>query len=122
MAKVKKFLLIWGPVVFWCGLIFWQSSRTLPVVGRTYNEDWLIKNLAHVLEYFVLYIFVFRAINWQCKKVNFIYPLIFIVVYGIADEFHQSFVPGRTAWWGDVGFDTAGGLVAGLVMRFKSSP
>jgi len=121
MMKFKQLLYIWTPVLIWCGLIFWQSSRTLPVVGRTYNQDWLIKNLAHVLEYFILYIFVFRSVNWQKEKVNYLYPLIFIILYGISDEIHQSFVPGRTAWWGDVGFDTLGGLLAGLILRVKYS-
>jgi len=120
MSKVVKFLRQWGPAVLWAGLIFWQSSRALPRVGRNYTEDWLIKNLAHVAEYFVLYLGFFRGVNWQKQAKNYLLPLVLIVVYGISDEFHQSFVPGRSAWWGDVGFDLFGGLLAWWFKRTKS--
>ncbi len=34
------------------------------------------------------------------------------VLYGISDEWHQSFVLGRTATWRDVGFDTLGATIS----------
>ena len=35
-------------------------------------------------------------------------------VYGLTDEFHQRFVPGRSPAWDDIAADFAGALAAGL--------
>ncbi len=37
---------------------------------------------------------------------------VVVALYGVLDEFHQSFVPGRTSSAGDVMADAAGGFVA----------
>ena len=46
--------------------------------------------------------------------------LLVVAAYASLDEFHQSFVPGRTAAVGDVMIDTSGGatslLLAGLLL------
>ena len=39
----------------------------------------------------------------------------FAVLYGITDEFHQSFVAGRNASLLDVGFDALGSIMAATV-------
>ncbi len=38
--------------------------------------------------------------------------------YGISDEYHQSFVVGRVAEWGDVVADTIGGSIGVLIYPF----
>jgi VanZ family protein len=38
--------------------------------------------------------------------------LLGVVLYAASDEFHQSFVPERTASLVDVGIDTLGGIIA----------
>jgi len=40
--------------------------------------------------------------------------VLFCLGYGLSDEFHQSFVPGRFASLGDVIADTVGGLLAAV--------
>jgi VanZ family protein len=37
--------------------------------------------------------------------------------YGLSDEFHQMFIPGRTAALDDVLVDAAGGLLGGLIKK-----
>ena len=34
------------------------------------------------------------------------------ILYAILDEFHQSFVPGRNAWWVDVAIDSVAAALA----------
>jgi VanZ family protein len=41
---------------------------------------------------------------------------ICVLAYGISDEIHQYFVPGRTAEFWDVVADTIGGLLAATIM------
>jgi VanZ family protein len=38
--------------------------------------------------------------------------VLFCLVYGISDEFHQSFIPGRAPSGGDLLADTAGATIA----------
>ena len=41
-----------------------------------------------------------------------------VAAYGVSDEIHQHFVPGRNSEIMDVVADTAGGLLATILMRF----
>ena len=131
---MKKTLSLWLPVALWCGVIFTLSSiPTLPKVGFVW-WDFIMKKSAHIIEYGVLYFLLWRAItrtnfqfsifNFQSifnfkilknkKKINKIYwliPLIIGLLYAISDEYHQSFVMGRTAMARDVGFDLLGMLI-----------
>lgn len=74
----------------------------------------------HAIIYAALGFFVHPALRsslpgltrWQA----FFLALFFCVLYGISDEFHQSFVPGRTASLFDVMVDSAGGL-SGVLLR-----
>ncbi len=38
--------------------------------------------------------------------------MLFCLFYGMTDEWHQSFVPGRDADWMDLGADTMGAIIA----------
>ena len=134
----KKIFLLWGPVVLWCGVIFTLSSiPTLPKVGFIW-WDFVMKKSAHIIEYGILYFLLWRAVtranfqfsifsaSWRIqsifnfkisnntKKINKIYwliPLFLGLLYAISDEYHQSFVIGRTSKVRDVGFDLLGMLI-----------
>jgi hypothetical protein len=43
-------------------------------------------------------------------------------LYGILDEIHQSYIPGRTSSWTDVVTDTGGAIVAMVCLRGVASP
>ena len=126
---MKKTLSFWLPVFLWCGLIFTMSSiPTLPKVGFIW-WDFIMKKSAHLIEYGILYFLLWRAITKAKLKVKnrrlrvetqgvdlkdikiWIIPLIFGLLYAMSDEFHQSFVLGRTSKVRDVGFDFLGMLL-----------
>ncbi len=104
------------------GVIFVASSRPkLPfVLNKT--ADFITKKAGHVTEYGVLAFLLWRAISkergwpaWPSLSGAFSVSLL----YAISDEFHQTFVPGRTGRLTDVGFDVLGALLAlGLVRWF----
>jgi VanZ family protein len=48
-----------------------------------------------------------RYVNW-----NLFWSFAFTVMYAISDEYHQSFIAGRTGTYRDVIIDSVGGLVA----------
>ncbi len=78
-----------------------------------------IRKAAHVVEYFILGLLVFRAfrgdftVSWKWRW-SFC-AIMVVILWAATDEFHQSFVPTRTASAVDVGIDTASGMLAQLV-------
>ena len=82
-----------------------------------------IRKTGHFVEYFVFSLLVLRAIRGGRKDTRLTWVLAAILIvagYAALDEFHQSFVPGRTPLVTDVLLDTSGGtaaqIVAGLVL------
>jgi VanZ family protein len=79
----------------------------------------LIRKAAHVTEYFVLGLLLFRTFrgssvsSWKWRWPFF--AVIIVVLWAASDEFHQSFVSSRTASAVDVAIDTAGGILAQFV-------
>lgn len=103
--KLKKY---WK-VIAWCILIFTLSSiPTLPRVGFIW-WDFLLKKTGHVFEYAVL--FYLTVVSLKTKK-KWRTAFLFCLAFALSDEYHQSFVAGRTAKLTDVGFDTLGTLLA----------
>jgi VanZ family protein len=122
-------IINWLPLVAWASLIFYFSTdqfsyaNTVEIFGFL---SWLfpdmptapmhgtMRKLGHWGEYFVLSVLFLRALQnetatkWKARHA--ILTLIFVLLYAIGDEFHQSFVPSRTASFGDVTIDVLGGI------------
>lgn len=79
------------PVAIWSLLIFLGSSVPGAVVSPNETVNFLAHKAAHLFEYAVLAILSYRAS--RSFTLAFVYPLLFAAT----DEFHQSFVPGRSA-------------------------
>lgn len=125
----------WVPVVLWVSFTFWMStgafsasntSRILepllrylmPHISETDLKfvHGAIRKMAHVSEYFILGLLLFRAFrsdsgNRQEWRWAF-YSLFAVMLFAAGDEFHQSFVGTRTASLMDAGIDTLGGFLA----------
>lgn len=73
----------------------------------------LIRKGAHMTVYFVLAIFTTLAVNMHRLKrsLTLLIPLLICLVNAAADEFHQSFVPGRGPQFRDVCIDFAGAVI-----------
>lgn len=84
-------------VLAYCAFIFWESSRRIPIdINETLPG---IDKLVHA----VLYGGLAAVVAFGMRKSTIAHsprrlllgPILFAVLYGISDEFHQSFVPGR---------------------------
>ncbi len=78
----------------------------------------IIRKCGHLTEYFILSMLILRGIRAGEKGMHLRWALVTVLViaaYAALDEYHQSFVPGRTAAVGDVLIDTSGGIAAQLV-------
>jgi len=139
VLQLRAFCKYWLPVLAWMALIFTASSDT-----RSYEHSsllvepllrWLfphmseahvhaihelLRKCAHLTEYAVLALLLWRALrkpakdvsrpwNWRDARLT----LLMVMLYAASDEFHQQFVPTRTSLVSDVFIDTAGSA-AGL--------
>lgn len=76
----------------------------------------IIRKLAHLTEYFILGVLLFKA-SWhsfavQRFKSSALLSLLLGTAVALADEYHQSFVPGRQSSIYDVGIDAVGIMFA----------
>jgi VanZ family protein len=72
--------------------------------------DVLLRKLAHVTIYALLWIALVRATDWRRPVAATVVALL----YAVSDEIHQSFVPGRHGAPLDVAIDAAGCALAAL--------
>jgi VanZ family protein len=113
-------LSLWAPVILWMGVIFFISS--IPHLKSPFEWDYLYRKAAHVAEYVILAVLLCRA--WRGSGVRApAYVLLALgtaVLYAMTDEFHQGFVPGRTASALDVLIDSTGCLAGIFLYRSKT--
>ena len=133
----------WLPVAVWMGFIFVMStdlgsaahtSRIIePLIlwirpnaspEEIAQVHFLVRKLGHLSEYAVLALLALRAIRLSARPVSSRWSwaraglaLLIAAAYAATDEWHQSFVPGRTAALFDVLIDSSGAS-AGLTLAF----
>jgi VanZ family protein len=100
------------PLLHW--LLPWASSSQIAAVHA------LVRKTAHMTEYAVLaalwFVALTRERRWSARRAAWL-ALLVAIGWACLDELHQATEPSRTASVGDVGFDTAGALVASSVAR-----
>jgi len=136
---MKSFLKYWLPLFIWLGVIFVgstevmsaeQTSRFVVPFLRWLKPDisietvvfihFLIRKLGHLTEYAILAMLfwrgVYRGMNLRMKiSILFLLAWLAAAIFAVTDEFHQSFVPSRTASPIDVMIDICGAMI-GLII------
>ena len=95
-----------------------QPGDTLPLPAVV-NLD----KLLHLMAYTVLGLSFLLALSpdWRARRPRAaaVATVLFCLAYGLSDEFHQRFVPGRFSGVDDLVFDTLGGLLAVAIDRAR---
>ncbi|MFZ2384752.1 MAG: VanZ family protein [Candidatus Omnitrophota bacterium] len=110
-------LLPWFPVAAVMAVIFMLSC----IPGRSIPHLFSFQDIAlHAIIYAVFGSFFSPALRSALPKISrrraVLLTVVFCFLYGLSDEFHQIFVPGRTASFSDVMVDLAGGII-GVLLR-----
>ncbi len=121
MNKLKRLIFFWLPPVVWMSLIFFLSSFHKIQVTEVDWANFTTRKLAHFVEYYVLYLLFYRAIKGTTgfglkKALLFTFFLTFF--YALSDEYHQTFISGRTGKLFDIGVDAAGALT-GIIFCWR---
>jgi VanZ family protein len=111
----KKAIIFWCITIGYMSLIFYLSSRNFHLPELPDNSDKFI----HACIYFPLAFLFYLSLNRSgIKRYVFLAAVILAVFYGVTDEFHQAFVPGRDSSIGDAFADFAGALLGGAGASF----
>jgi VanZ family protein len=114
--RATHWLWWWGPVIAYAAVIFVLSSIShLPALPGPVTDKW-----AHSTAYSGLGLVMLRAIvrgRWHATAWGHALAAVLLATaYGATDEFHQRFVPGRTADLRDLAADASGAFAAVLVV------
>lgn len=118
---IERAAIKWGPAAIWAAVLFLLSS-----ISDRPGIAWLPigDKIAHVALYGVLG----AALAWSRwsgrGRPSHALLLGLGLLYGVSDEWHQSFVPGRTASLADLAADAVGvslGYVTLLALMSRSS-
>lgn len=110
-------VLRWSAVLAEVAMLWWSSSGPLAGPGR---QAWwaVLHEAAHVVAYGVLAALVLLAVRgtapWRRRDAVLAAAAAF--GYGIVDEVHQYFVPGRLCSWLDLVSDAAGAVLGGCLL------
>ena len=125
----------YGPAVLWMAIIFWASTEQFSSENTaSVIQPWIvwmfpgmspeavdrlhaaIRKSAHVTEYAICALLVARALIGSSRPLLsrgwFVVGILVLAALAVSDEYHQSFVPSRTAAVGDVLIDMSGGAAA----------
>ena len=114
---MKRILSHWLPPLVWMGLIFVVSAQSkLPHLEEAWL-DTLLKKGGHALAYGILAWLYLRTLRDRFRRPPVAYVISFSLaaLYGLSDEYHQTFVPGRNGTLWDVAVDSLGACGAMLL-------
>ena len=109
----KLFLLL---ACLWAGIIFYLSHQPGTLVEPLFPMQ---DKLLHLTAYAVLGFLGMgsvRAMSHGYRPEQAWLICLLVGLYGVADEFHQYFIPGRMADGFDVAADIAGGMLGTWLM------
>ena len=117
--------LVWLPVVTWAGVIFFVSAQPKETFDRLGLSGLLISSLGHLVTYGILMYLVVLALHYGSSlpaRYLFVCAFVLVALYGLSDEYHQSFVPGRTATIWDWLVDLVGAASVWIVLARRGIP
>ena len=121
----------WAAVTAWMALIFYLSTQ--PSLPKLSDHFGTLQSIAgHLVEYATLALLLQWALRWSPSTGNRLgvghaarWAFVIAVTFGLTDEVHQHFVPGRSMDPFDLLMDAAGAaaalLVAGRVMGHRAA-
>ncbi len=117
LASHRAYFIYIPLAVYWIILFVMTSLPSTMSISVGVSDK-----IEHFGAYGLLSVFLFLALKFQSKySVLSDYPATFTVIiaslYGIIDEFHQLYIPGRSAEFYDWLADFSGSILAVIILR-----
>jgi VanZ family protein len=119
VQSLSRRLGLWGPVAGWMGFLFFVSSLSRPP-GGSLLPDWI----THPAGYAILAALVSRALAGGLRPAPARIALLAAAasaLYGVTDEWHQTFTPGRDAGLADVVKNLCGSVLGAWGFRMAAA-
>jgi VanZ family protein len=134
----------WWPVGFWMSVIFlfstdlFSGAHTSSLLGPLLSSlfpaitadqidalHFALRKLGHWSEYFILAGLLLGTLRKdfprQTRIARWAWCVLLTTLYAASDEWHQSFVPSRTASLADVAIDTFGAICGALCFSRRAA-
>jgi len=113
MIKILDFTLL----LFYCLFIYWLSDQSSLKNPFDFGFDYQDK-LYHAGAYFIMGLLAWRSFKHLVGLpiILALLSIAFCSLYGLSDEWHQSFVVGRESDSADWVADTSGSILATLLL------
>jgi len=122
---IKRHWRIIFPIIVMI-IIFWFSSASSgsstamssPIADFLGMSHSLVRKLAHFIAFGALgasWYYYLRSLNIFTPGFTTFGSFLFVLIFAVLDEYHQSFVPGRTGQVSDVLLDATAGI-AGIAI------
>jgi len=112
-SRARSAAFFWGLFLF--ALTSWPKPPRVPFLSGIPNFD----KVVHFGLYAVEAIFLYQAVRWAGRAGFSLARVLAVVgalaVWGVADEVHQSWIPGRWMEGEDVAADVAGAGIGAAV-------
>jgi VanZ family protein len=110
----------WGPAILIMAAIFMASATPLSDLPRFGRWDVVVKKGGHMIGYALLACAYLHALDGHRHAARFhvLTAAFLALLYAASDEFHQRFIPGRTASFHDVLVDLTG-VAIGLALMTR---
>ncbi len=106
----------WAVVAVYAGFIFWASHQPQWIVRLPHFV--LADKVAHLTEFAILAALVVWALGLDAASPKrLMVATALVIAYGVLDEIHQAFVPGRVSDPADALADALGALLV-LALHF----
>lgn len=111
-----RFALAWTPAALYMLLIWWLSSQSLniPIESFPFRDKGV-----HAIEYGILGVFLAHALAGtfvsRSRATLWWWATGLTVLFGMTDEIHQAFVPGRSSDILDIAADAVGAVVGATI-------
>jgi VanZ family protein len=122
---IRPYLTAWFPassINNWLPHLEFYYSGQLITWKEPYSMlEFFFRKSAHVMEYALLTgLWFINLLFTKLRKYSFFISPVMVVLYAASDEWHQSFIAGRTGHAIDVSVDSIGMLIFMLIWLFWS--
>jgi VanZ family protein len=122
-SKGAKFIKFWLPVLICMGVIFYFSSFK----GKDIPSIFYFQEIVYHFSIYLILCFLFaRALKNSYSGMQLarivLFSILFGIIYGLTDEFHQAFIPGRSVSGMDLFIDSLGSLTGSIFYNVKCKP
>ncbi|MBN1637610.1 MAG: VanZ family protein [Ignavibacteriales bacterium] len=117
LIKEKRIFFVYTPLVLYWIVLFIATSLSTQSLPKPFVFS---DKVAHLLAYLILSFFVTLTLWAQekfqlLKRRYFFFTITIVFLYGVFDEIHQSFIPGRSCEFLDWVADATGAIIGTLI-------